>query len=90
MNDRSDKTHTHDGVEITSGLRVFNYYDRKWGVISPAQFERTGDLAPGGKHFNGWYDVQHEDGSKALLNGHRMATYDPNGGPKVLRDLLKF
>lgn len=80
MTDRSDETHTIDGVEIKAGLRVFNYYDQKWGVIAPAQFEQTGDLAPGGKHFDGWYDVTHDDGSGALLNGHRIATTNPNDG----------
>ncbi|MFV0135553.1 hypothetical protein ACLGIH_20415 [Streptomyces sp. HMX87] len=90
MIDRSDETHTYDGVEITAGLKVFNYYDQKWGVVTQEQFERNGDIDPGGKHFNGWYDVQHDDGSTVLLNGHRMSTVNPNGGPKVLRDLLKF
>ncbi|MFH9731818.1 hypothetical protein [Streptomyces sp. NPDC017260] len=79
MQDRSDETHTHDGVEITADLKVFNYYDRKWGVVTPDQFARGGDIDPGGKHFNGWYGVRHDDGSRALLNGHRMSTYDPNG-----------
>ncbi|MFJ5725829.1 hypothetical protein [Streptomyces sp. NPDC093149] len=33
MVDKSDRTHTFNGAEITSGLRVFNYYDRKWGQV---------------------------------------------------------
>ncbi|MFJ2420174.1 hypothetical protein [Streptomyces brevispora] len=73
---KSDKTHTCEGIEIKPDLRVFNYYDRKWGQVTPAQFERTGELTPGDDLFNGWYD----DGSTALLNGHRMSTYDPNNG----------
>ncbi|MFC9505461.1 hypothetical protein [Streptomyces sp. NPDC057002] len=79
MIDRSDKTHTIDGVEITAGLRVFNYYDWKWGAVAPAQFERKGPIDPGGEHFNGWYEVQHDDGSTALLDGHRMSTVHPKG-----------
>ncbi|MFE4335379.1 hypothetical protein ACFRQM_40040 [Streptomyces sp. NPDC056831] len=88
--DMSDRTHTFDGIEITSGLRVFNYYDRKWGVVAPAQFERTGDLSPGGELFDGWYDVRHDDGSTALLNGHRISTFDPNSGPETTCGPLKF
>ncbi|MEV8601857.1 hypothetical protein AB0465_18485 [Streptomyces griseoviridis] len=73
MKDRSDITHTFDGVEITPGLRVLDY-DRKWGVVDPAQFERGGDLDPGGKHFNGWYDIKRDDGSTSLMNGERLTT----------------
>lgn len=79
--DRSDKTHTYDGVEITSGLRIFNYYDWRWGVVEPEQFERGGLCEPGGEHFNGWYTVKHDDGSSTLLNGHRMSTVHPKGEP---------
>ncbi|WP_181785659.1 hypothetical protein [Streptomyces phytophilus] len=90
MKDQSDKTHTYDGVEIRAGLRVFNYYDRKWGVVEPEQFQRTGVADPNGEYFDGWYSVFHDDGSTALLNGHRLSTVDPDEGPEVPRDLLKF
>ena len=81
MQDKSDNTHTYDGVEITAGLRVFNYYDWEWGEIDPQQFERPGRIYPGGDLFNGWYTVLHDNGSRTLLNGHRISTVHPKGGP---------
>lgn len=65
---------TADGVAITPGLRVFNYYDRQWGTVCRHQFMRTAPLAPGGRFFEGWYDVAREgDGSVSMLNGERLA-----------------
>lgn len=65
MNDLQHEILTEDGVIVRKGDRVFNYYDLKWGVVAE-------DPDP-----TGWFDVAHEDGTKALLNGARISTYDP-------------
>lgn len=53
---------TEDGKKVAAGSRVFNYYDMKAGIIS----------SPIDKE--GWFDVTHDDGSTALLNGERICT----------------
>lgn len=53
---------TVDGVEVRSGDRVFNYYDRKAGTI-----EHQPDSS-------GWFDVKHDDGTRAYLNGERICS----------------
>ena len=56
---------TEDGKALHAGDRAFNYYDRKWGHIAePPDYE-------------GWFEFRHDDGTTALLNGQRIATYDP-------------
>lgn len=50
---------------ITVGLRVFNYYDRKWGVVTTPPDDQ------------GWFDVEHDDGTSAYLNGARVSIRDP-------------
>lgn len=67
-----------DGTPITPGLRVEDY-DRRIGVVDPAQFMDTGVMAPGGKYFrrpdgSGWYDVIREaDGrTRKSFDGSRM------------------
>lgn len=57
-----------DGCLVAQGDRVFNYYDRKWGVIAEAPDRE------------GWFHVLQDDGSQALLNGERIALHDPKGG----------
>ncbi len=57
---------TEDGKDVNEGDRVFNYYDMKWGVIRNVE---AGD--------DPWFDVMHEDGTKAYLNGSRISTFDP-------------
>lgn len=57
-------TYTEDGKLVHEGDRVFNYYDQKWGVMGPIARD-------------GWFDVFHDDGTKAVLDGSRIATYDP-------------
>lgn len=57
---------TSDGKRVRPGDRVFNYYDCKWGRIAH-------DV-----DCDGWFHVNHEDGSSALLNGERIATYQPS------------
>ena len=46
MQDKSDNTHTYDGVEITAGLRVFNYYDWEWGAVDSRQFDLLARESP--------------------------------------------
>lgn len=55
---------TEDAKEARKGDRVFNYYDGKWGVI--------GDIDS-----DGWFTLVHDDGTRATLNGERVATYNP-------------
>lgn len=79
MQDRSDQTHTVDGVEISPGLWVWdNNLDSV--QVDPEQFpggaryrgETTGVF---GQYWDGWYDTQNADGTRAaLLNGERMVT----------------
>lgn len=59
----SDSIKTADGKTVGLGDRVFNYYDRKWGVIAtmPGQYD------------DGWFDLKQDDGTTALLNGERIA-----------------
>jgi hypothetical protein len=67
---------TEDGALITPGIRVFNYYDHEWGTIDAGQFMHEGDLSPGGKFFDHWYDFTREGESRSFkkLNGQRLAT----------------
>lgn len=69
--------HTVDGVALTPGMRVFNYYDHEWGTLPAEQFAADGMLNPGGECFNGWYDFVSEDGVTRLLNGERLSTRPP-------------
>lgn len=67
--------YTEDGQPITPGARLFNYYDRWWGTIDPAQFLADGMLSPGGKAFDGWYDITRDgDSWSCKLNGPRLST----------------
>lgn len=50
-----------DGTKFRKGDRMFNYYDRKWGVV--------GEPGP-----DGWFDFHNEDGTQVLLNGQRVAS----------------
>jgi hypothetical protein len=52
---------TEDGVEVAMGDRVYNYYDRKPGVITSHAHD-------------GWFDVKHDDGTFALLDGSRICS----------------
>lgn len=55
------------------GVRVFNYYDHKAGVIehlaTHAQPDTSG-LLPGG--YAWWVDVRQDDGSITMVDGSRM------------------
>lgn len=49
---------------IVNGMRLFNYYDNKWGRVAfDAQTLRTG-----------WFDLIHDDGTVTMLNGARVST----------------
>lgn len=56
---------TEDGQVVRKGDRVFNYYDVKWGVIAENPDR------------DGWFRVDHEDGTHATLNGPRICSYQP-------------
>jgi hypothetical protein len=77
--DRSDQTHTADGVEITPGLWVWDN-DLESVQVDPEQFpggsryrgELTGVF---GQYWDGWYNMIRPDGTRsAIMNGTRMAT----------------
>jgi len=57
---------TADGYPLAEGDRAFNYYDRKWGHIGP-------DIDS-----EGWFTFDHDDGTHAILNGDRIARYQPD------------
>ena len=54
---------TEDGIKLEAGERAFNYYGRKPGVI--------GDIES-----DGWFDFNHDDGTKAFLNGERICSVE--------------
>ena len=58
---------TEDGVEVSEGDRVYNYYDMKPGVI----VEGTVRLMP-----DAWFDVRHDDGTTSVLNGERICSLE--------------
>jgi hypothetical protein len=81
MQDRSDKTHTVDGVEIAPGLWIWdNNLDSR--QVDPEQFPGGRTHSPitgvGGEHWDGWYNTLGKDGRRAgLSNGERMiAVYE--------------
>lgn len=58
---------TEDGVVVHEGDRVYNYYDMKPGVIVPNSITMAPDA---------WFDVQHDDGTRTLLNGARICSIE--------------
>jgi hypothetical protein len=58
---KRDLVHTADDRIVKVGDRVFNYYDRKWGVIQD-------DI-----DIEGWFTVEHDDGTRKCLNGERIS-----------------
>lgn len=54
-----------DDTIAFTGDKIFNYYDRKAGVILAAD-----------PWYDGWFRVQHQDGTSALLNGERCCSMD--------------
>lgn len=57
------RTRTVDGVAIVDGMRLWNYYDLKWGVVTDVDNE-------------GWWVMCHDDGTRAILNGERLCSYE--------------
>ncbi len=56
---------TEDNHPVQEGDRVFNYYDMK-----------VGDIRPNSTDQEGWFYLDHEDGTNALLNGQRICTIE--------------
>ena len=54
---------TEDGVRLSSGDRAFNYYDHKPGRVGHVDTD-------------GWFDFDHEDGTRALLDGSRICSVE--------------
>jgi len=61
--DCQDLTTEDNRTPILEGLRLFNYYDRKWGVVQEIEYD-------------GWFKFVHDDGSVAFLNGVRVSTQE--------------
>ena len=58
---------TEDGVRLTPGDRAYNYYDMQPGTIGSVA--NTGDPDP-------WFDFNHDDGTRSLLNGARICSLE--------------
>lgn len=54
---------------IVVGLRLYDYYDCKWGVVTALD-----EYSPG------WFDFRHDDGTRSILNGVRVSTVNPREG----------
>lgn len=52
---------------IVDGMKVYNYYDCKWGIV---QFIP----GPYGTESDGWFYHIDEQGGRTLLNGVRVST----------------
>lgn len=65
---------TADGVTVSEGARVFDFYDGHWGVI-----RRIGS--------DGWFDHVREDTDpgRGFLNGERVCHRIPPGNPFYAR-----
>lgn len=59
-----DLTTEDNRTPITTGLRLYNYYDCKWGTVGVIGTD-------------GWFRFHHEDGTTATLNGVRVSTVKP-------------
>lgn len=59
-----DLTTEDNRTPIVEGMRLFNYYDQKWGVV--------GEIGR-----DGWFKFRHDDGTSAILNGVRVSTINP-------------
>jgi hypothetical protein len=60
--------YTSDDVRITAGLRVMTN-ELRWGNVRTFYEGPTG---PGGEYWDGWFDVEYDDGRIVLQNGERM------------------
>jgi hypothetical protein len=59
---------TADNETVSTGDRVFNYYDGKWGTIGRIETD-------------GWFDHIADDGRSTSLNGERVCVTIPRGNP---------
>ena len=75
---RADFTADICPVPIKPGMKVITN-DLEWARIEPTQFmDEKDDFGPGGRFFDGWYLVTHEDGSRyTKFNGERLGTKKP-------------
>ena len=66
-------------IAIRPGLKVITN-DMVWAIVEPTQFmNETDPFLPGGQFFDGWYNVNHLDGSRyAKFNGERLGTRKPS------------
>jgi hypothetical protein len=60
-----DLTTEDNHTPIVEGMRLFNYYDGKWGTVGRIY----GD--------DGWFTFTHDDGTSTQLNGVRVSTVEP-------------
>lgn len=74
---------TADGKVVDLGDRVFNYYDMKAGTIieidshpQPDTMKGQNSNTPIGEWSNYWFDVRHDDESRAGLDGSRICTIE--------------
>lgn len=72
---------TEDGVELSSGIRAYNYYDMKPGTIGkineraqPDPKKGQNSSTPVEEWSNHWFDFEHDDGSVTLLDGSRICS----------------
>src|SRR5262245_613478 len=56
---------TNDGKVVHPGDHVYDFYSLKWGHI-------VDDMDS-----DGWFHVNHDGGGRVLLNGDRIASYQP-------------
>jgi hypothetical protein len=70
---------TIDRVPVTVDLRVFTY-DYKWGTVEApacscqysAAYKGSHPTSPLCEHWDGWWNVANDDGSRGLMDGTRM------------------
>ncbi len=65
MTDSANIIRTEDDHIVSEGERVYDYYNMKAGTIVPGSLVRAPDV---------WFDVRHDDGTIAILNGARICT----------------
>ncbi len=64
---------TADGVAITDGARLWNYYDCEWVTV---EFGDSMSSSPTGQYWDGWFTVHGTTKRKGryTLNGERMSS----------------
>lgn len=72
---------TEDRVTLAPGDRAFNYYDHKPGTIGkldaypqPDTMRGQSSATPVEEWSNYWFDFEHDDGSRTLLDGSRICS----------------